>query len=202
MQKKENKDNQIHDLYNELKNYLWDKKNYGWDITLSYPIKDYVDTKWYYYKILYTLYEKDIINFKEIYIQENYVTFIINKIVNFDKETFNDLLLKKTSTLKWNILSINWDEIKVNKTWKWETTQYYEILDLIYIAIWETWKTKISFIELETIRDKQQYIKIWKWGLDYDLFHDSLKDIEEKIKNKGYWSSFFGISSSWIDAKF
>lgn len=202
LQNKNNEDKQINDLYNEFKSNLWDKKNYWWDIIFSYPIKDYVETKWYYYKILYKLYEKEIINFKEIYIQENYVNFIINKIVNFDKEAFNDLLLKKKSSLIWEILNINWDEIKVNKIWKWEYTQYYEILDLIYKAIEETWSTEISFSKLEEIRNKQQYSKIWKIVLDYDLFHDSLKDIEEKIKIKGYWNSFFGISSFWINAKF
>lgn len=202
LQNEKYKDRQVNELFNELKSHLWDKKNYWWDIILSYPIKDYEKNKWFYYKILYKLYEVEIINFKEIYIQENYVNFIINKIVNFDKSVFNEMVSKQESFLAGNILNIDGVEIKVNKTWKWEPTLYYEILDLIYRSINKNGNKKISFVELEKVRWEQSYKKIWKGGLNYELFHDALKDIEDKIKHKWYGKSFFGVSSDGIDVKF
>lgn len=182
-------------LYEEIRNNIWEKENFWWKITLSYTIDNYIKEHGYFFGIIWKLYEEEILDIDEIYIQEWYVNFVLWRFNNFNKSHFNKMLSSNYSTYEKWILNVNWEKFVI----KWEKIS--ELLDLIFSAKEKIWN-KISFWELEDIRESKTYKVIQKEVLNYELFHNNLKDKEKAIKDKGLPEKFFGASSNWINLTF
>lgn len=67
---------------------------------LSYPIRKYADQYGYFYDTLYHLHSKQKLDIKEISIGGQYVDFVIERIVDFDKRDF-ETYAKSTDTKNW-----------------------------------------------------------------------------------------------------
>lgn len=188
-------DEQIMLLYQDIKSNIWSKAVFWKEIQLAYNIKEYVVNRGYFFHIIWELYKKDIFDIKEVYIHEWYINFVLWRFTDFRKSHFNSLLTSNYSKYsKWE-LNINWEKFLI----KWEIIS--EILDLIFTAKEKYWN-KISFIELEKVREDKDYKNIHKKVLNYELFHNNLKDKEKNINDKWLPEKFFGVSSSWINLTF
>lgn len=192
-------------LYEELRARLWDSINYGWEIILSYPIQDYAENKWFYESFIYKLHVKEKLNIKEIFIEKMYVTFIIERLVNFDKDDFIIDESKKTAKaekerssfdpIKW-ILKILGKEFNITKRKK-----IFDILNLIYSIHESTGNMNISLEQIweEYRNNRAKYHKLSSRDLNYDWIRDilknRLKDIWRELERT---DKIIGIDTGWI----
>jgi hypothetical protein len=82
---------QLNQFIKIIKDEIWDRENYNDVVVFSINIDDYIENKWFFYEIINKLYEKYIIEIKEIYIENRYFVFKLEKFNNFNKETINKI---------------------------------------------------------------------------------------------------------------
>ncbi len=205
LQDSDKKVSQSLNLYNELKARLWDSVNYWWDIVLSYPLRDYIENKWYYFEILDSLYLKEKINYKEIFIEKMYITFVIERIVNFDKRDFipdapekssnNTRLRSSFDSKKWTLMVLG-KEFPITKK-----TKIHDLFSIIYAIYDSAWETNISLEQIwkEYIDNKYKYKFIESKDLNYERMRDILKNRLNKIKLElEVKNEIIGIKTSWL----
>ncbi len=177
---------QIEKLFQEIKEQIWNKNNHFEAITLSYPLSEYIENKNQYFIILDNLGTLEYITFKEIYIYQGNITFIIEKIHWFDESIKNKLLPieERISFENW-FLKLDWKNVlKQKKAWQ----KIYELIDICIIWIKKHKKTEISFEELKNIfidnEEKYPYLlnSINTNGKYFEIKNRYKKETNEKMK--------------------
>lgn len=202
---------QIEWLFKDIKEQIWDKINHPWEITLSYPLSDYIESKNMFYDILYQIHLKEYINIKEMYIFESSINFVIEKINRFNESIKNELYpIYERITFEWWTLKL---DSKILVSWKKKWQKIYELIDIIVLWIKKHKRLNINYNELKDIYFENikrfPYIstsinKNW----NYDLFKEKInKEVTEELKemynqsiinliNKVFCLSYFNSSLS------
>lgn len=202
--------NKVHYLMNKNENSdlldeLIDKLN-NWNWIIEYELNVYVNEKSFIYFYIKYLESKWKININSIEIYNNSIKYNMELIVYSYHElmflnfSFNNIYEMKSSFVN-DTLDINWLKININKIWKWENTQLWEVLDLIYKAKLIYWN-KISHTQLLKLRNQNNYTKIKSIMFDYNYLHNTLKDKEKIISLKWFWDNFFGVTEEGVNLKF
>lgn len=140
---------QIENLFEEIKEQIWNKNNHFEPIVLSYPLTEYIENKNQYFIILDQLGGFEYLTFKEVYMHQNSITFIIEKIHWFNENIKSKLLPieERVSFEKWILKFDGKDLLKPKKAW----SKIYELIDICVIWIKKYKKTEIDFEELKNI---------------------------------------------------
>ncbi len=144
-----NKSTQIENLFLDIKEQIWNKNNHPWEILLSYPVKNYIKEKNLYYDIFYQLHIKENIRIESIYIFQNSINFVFNKISNFNESIIHEL------TPIYDRISFEWWKLKLDNKilleWKKTWDKVYELIDIIVDWIKKYKKLELTFEELKEI---------------------------------------------------
>lgn len=181
-----NKSTQIENLFLDIKEQIWNKNNHSWEILLSYPVKNYIKEKNLYYDILYQLHIKENIRIESIYIFQNSINFVVNKINNFNESIIHQL------TPIYDRISFEWWKLKLDTKvlleWKKTWDKVYEIINIIVTWIKRYKNLELTFEELKIIflEDENKY----KYFLDninknwvyFEVKNRYLKEQNEKMK--------------------
>ena len=173
---KNHKSFQAEELFEYIAEQIDWKRNHPWDITISIPLKEYMDNKNFYYDILYQLHIKEYLTFKEVYLLQQNITFIIHKVHSFERNILNSLFpIYERIRFEWWKLFL---DSQVLVTWKKKGNKNYELIDLIvrWIKCFE--KLEIQYSELSDIFIEKPN--------DFPYIYKSLnkKQVFEKILSK------------------
>lgn len=208
LQDNKKKAKQSMNLYEELRAILWDSINHGWEIMLSYPIQDYAENKWFYESFIYKLHTKEKLNIKEVFIEKMYVTFVIERLLNFDKNDFIIDDSRKVTKIegrssfdpvKW-ILKMCGKEFSITKK-----KRIFDIVNLIYSIYEMRGDVNISMEQIwdEYKNNKLKYPELSSVDLNYekirDILKNRLKTIWEELEIK---DKIIGIDTAWITIHF
>ena len=142
---------QAEEIFNYISEQIDWKKNYPWEVTISIPLKEYMDNKNFYYEILYQLHihEKAYLTLKEIYLLEQNIIFVVHKIHSFRKDVLNILfpIYERIRFEGWNLFLDS--EILVK--WKKSHNKNYQLIDLIVRWIKSYKKLELTYLELLAI---------------------------------------------------
>lgn len=140
---------QIENIFKDIKEQIENKINHPWSIKLSYPLSDYIDSKNFYFDIIYDLHKKEYLTVKEIFIFESSVNFVIEKINRFNESVKNELypIYERLSFEWWNLKL----DSKLLIWWKKKWQKIYELIDIIILWIKKHKRLNITYKELREI---------------------------------------------------
>lgn len=171
-----NKAFQAEELFIYIEEQIDWKKNFPWDMTISIPLKEYMDNKNFYYDILYQLHMKEYITLKEIYLLEQNITFIIHKIHSFERSILNTLFPTYDRVrFEWGCLYL---DTLVLVSWKKKGYKNYELIELI-----TRWVKKYKKLELEYWEIAEIFLEKTE---DFSYIYNSInrKGVFERVISK------------------
>lgn len=207
---------QAEEIFNYISEQIDWKKNYPWEVTISIPLKEYMDNKNFYYEILYQLHIKEYVTLKEVYLLEQNLTFIIHKIHSFNKDILNQLSpLHERVRFEWWNLYLD-SEILIE--WKKSHNKNYQLIDLIVRGIKKHKKLEISYLELLAIflSNKKDFLYLYNFlnkNNRLEILETKLQNVSnekevnmleveiENILSKVFGLSYFNSSLSMLSNK-
>lgn len=211
LEEKVDKSKQAEELFEYIYEQIDGKKNHPWDITISIPLKEYMDNKNFYYDILFQLHLKEYLTLKEVYLLQQNITFIIHKVYSFERNILNTLFpfYERIRFEWWNLFL----DSQILVFWKKTGNKNYELIDLIVRGIKKFQKLELEYKELEEIflLNPKNYPYIFNSLNKKRIFEtlilriQDIKDEEEqkiyrnelqKYLNKVFCLSFFNSSLS------